>query len=80
MTALFFNPLQDGFADDPWPHLAEMRAAEPVHPLAIGGYSLFRYDDVFTVLRDPSLSVDDANADFGELSRGELVGGTSEFE
>lgn len=80
MTALFFDPLQDGFADDPWPHLAEMRAAEPVHPLAIGGFSLFRYDDVFTVLRDPSLSVDDANADFGELSRGELVGGTAEFE
>ena len=38
MTDLFFNPLQEGFADDPWPHLAEMRAAEPVHPLAIGGF------------------------------------------
>ena len=27
--------------------------AEPVHPLVIGGFSLFRYDDVFSVLRDP---------------------------
>jgi cytochrome P450 len=80
MTGLFFNPLQDGFAEDPWPHLAEMRATEPVHPLVIGGFSLFRYDDVFTVLRDPSLSVDDANADFGEMSRGELLEGLAEFE
>ena len=80
MTELFFNPLQDGFAENPWPHLAEMRAADPVHPLVIGGYSLFRYDDVFTVLRDPLLSVDDANADFGELSRGELMEGMAEFD
>jgi cytochrome P450 len=80
MTGLFFNPLQDGFAEDPWPHLAEMRAAEPVHPLVIGGFSLFRYDDVFSVLRDPSLSVDDANADFGEMSRGDLLEGLQEFE
>lgn len=80
MTALFFDPLQDGFAENPWPHLAEMRDAEPVHPLVIGGFSLFRYDDVFTVLRDPSLSVDDANADFGELSRGEFLEGMDEFD
>lgn len=80
MTALFFDPLQDGFAENPWPHLAEMRDAEPVHPLVIGGFSLFRYDDVFTVLRDPSLSVDDANADFGELSRGEFLDGMDEFD
>ena len=80
MTGLFFNPLQDGFAEDPWPHLAEMRMAEPVHPLVIGGFSLFRYDDVFSVLRDPSLSVDDANADFGEMSRGDLLDGLEEFE
>ena len=80
MTALFFDPLQEGFAENPWPHLAEMRDAEPVHPLLIGGYSLFRYDDVFTVLRDPSLSVDDANADFGELSRGEFLEGMDEFD
>ncbi|MEZ5244487.1 MAG: cytochrome P450 [Acidimicrobiales bacterium] len=80
MTGPIFNPFHDGFAEDPWPHLAEMRAADPVHPLVIGGFSLFRYDDVFTVLRDPSLSVDDANADFGEMSRGDLREGLAEFE
>lgn len=77
---LFFNPLQDGFADDPWVHLAEMREQDPVHPLLIGGWSLFRYDDVFTVLRDPELSVDDANADFGDMARGELMELFDEFE
>ena len=70
---IFFNPLQDGFVENPWVHLAEMREKEPVHPLIIGGWSLFRYDDVSSVLRDSSLSVDDRNADFGELSRGDLM-------
>jgi cytochrome P450 len=73
MTDPFFNPLQDGYTENPWVHLAEMREQEPVHPLVVGGFALFRYDDVFTVLRDPSLSVDDDNADFGELDRGVLV-------
>jgi cytochrome P450 len=80
MTALFFNPLQEGFAEDPWTHLAEMREAEPVHPMLIGGYSLFRYDDVFAVLRDPSLSVDDSDVDFGDLARGQDLEGQEEFE
>jgi len=80
MTALFFNPLQEGFAEDPWTHLAEMREAEPVHPMVIGGYSLFRYDDVFAVLRDPSLSVDDSEVDFGDLARGQDLEGQEEFE
>ncbi len=70
---LFLNPLQDGFMENPWPHLAEMREREPVHPILIGGWALFRYDDVFSVLRDPALSVEDRNADFGDLSRGDLL-------
>jgi len=78
MTALFFNPLQDGFAEDPWIHLAEMREHEPVHAVLIGGYALFRYDDVFAVLRDPSLSVDDANADLDERTQSELLAGLEE--
>jgi cytochrome P450 len=77
---LFLNPLQEGFMENPWIHLAEMREREPVHPLVVGGWSLFRYDDVFAVLRDPSLSVEDRNADFGELSRGSLMEEFGEFE
>ena len=77
---LFLNPLQDGFTENPWVHLAEMREHEPVHPLIVGGWSLFRYDDVFRILRDPSLSVEDRNADFDELSRGDLLAEFGELE
>ncbi|MEM7139998.1 MAG: cytochrome P450 [Actinomycetota bacterium] len=77
MAAVFFNPLQEGYADDPWSHFAEMREADPVHALLTGGYALFRYDDVFTLLRDPEMSVDDRNADLTALDRGELL---AEFE
>ncbi len=82
MTAVFFNPLQDGYADDPWSHFSEMREHEPVHQLAIGGYSLFRYDDVFALLRDPELSVDDRNIDLDD-ERAQLMaefGEQMEFE
>lgn len=72
---MFFNPLQEGFTEDPWVHFAEMREVDPVHAVLTGGYLLFRYDDVFEVLRDPELSVDEANAEYGEMSRGELMAG-----
>jgi len=66
---VFFNPLQEGYLDDPWPHLAEIRTHDPVHHLLTGQWALFRYDDVFTLLRDPTLSVDDDNVDMGQLER-----------
>jgi len=66
------NPLQEGYLDDPWPHLAEIRDQDPVHHLLTGQWGLFRYDDVFTLLRDPHLSVDDVNADMDELQRSAL--------
>ncbi len=70
---VFFNPLEPGYIEHPWPHLAELRAADPVHHLLTGQWGLFRYDDVFTILRDPDLSVDDANADLTELDRAALI-------
>lgn len=68
----FFNPLQEGYLDDPWPHLAEIRDQDPVHHLLTGQWGLFRYDDVFTLLRDPNLSVDDKNVDMDALERAAL--------
>ncbi|MDH3293891.1 MAG: cytochrome P450 [Acidimicrobiia bacterium] len=59
--AVIFNPLQAGYSDDPFPHLAEMRRLDPVHASPIGRWMLFRYDDVFRLLRDRDLSVDDRN-------------------
>lgn len=60
--ALFFNPLQDGYMEDPYTHMAEIRDADPAH-LIIDRWGLFRYDDCFRLLRDASLSVDDNKSD-----------------
>ena len=60
---VFFNPLDPGYVADPFPHLAELRRHDPVHHTLAGPWALFRYDDVFRLLRDPELSVDDSNAD-----------------
>ena len=34
---VFFNPLEPGYIENPWPHLAEVRAADPVHHLPLVG-------------------------------------------
>lgn len=70
---VFFNPLEPGYIEHPWPHLAEVRAADPVHQLLTGQWGLFRYEDVFAILRDPDLSVDDRNADLSVLQRADLI-------
>jgi cytochrome P450 len=70
---MFFNPLEPGYIENPWPHLAEIRAADPVHHLLTGQWGLFRYEDVFAVLRDRDLSVDDRNADLSVLQRSEYI-------
>ncbi len=69
MTAVepvFFNPLAEGYIENPYPHLKAIRDAEPVHYTLVGRWALFGYDDVFRLLRDPALSVDDAKADFSD--------------
>jgi cytochrome P450 len=58
---LFFNPLEEGYVANPWPHFADLRAHEPVHHSILANWFLFRYQDVSALLRDPTLSVDDAN-------------------
>jgi Cytochrome P450 len=57
-----FNPFDPDFAANPYPRFAELRALDPVHETPIGLWMLFGYDDVLRVLRDQSLSVEDANA------------------
>jgi cytochrome P450 len=61
-TVVAYNPFEPGFAEDPYPQYAVMREAEPVHESPFGIWILFRYDDVLRFLRDPTLSVEDANA------------------
>ncbi len=76
-----FNPFVPGYAEDPYPHYAELREQDPVHRSLLGSWVLTRYDDVVRILRDPSLSVEIANATqvvdpeiaavFGERERGQ---------
>lgn len=56
---IMFNPLEPGYTDDPYPHLADMRRLDPVHHSIIDNWMLFNYDDCFQLLRDPGMSVDD---------------------
>lgn len=61
-STVSYNPFQPGFAEDPYPHYQEMRRADPVHQSPMGVWVLFRHQDVFRLLRDPTLSVEDRNA------------------
>jgi cytochrome P450 len=58
-----FNPFDPEFAANPYPALAHFREQDPVHETPIGLWMLFAYDDVLRVLRDPTLSVEDRNAE-----------------
>ncbi len=81
-----YNPLDPAYMADPYPHFAEMRAGDPVHLSLIDLWVLFDYDDVFRLLRDPAMSVDDDNievrdeeryAELVEAAGGELERSTS---
>lgn len=65
----FFNPLEPDYVADPYPHLAEMRTHDPVHLTLVNQWVLFRYADAFRLLRDPNLSVDDANIEIHDDDR-----------
>ena len=62
VQSVFFNPLQEGYLENPWPHFAELRDGDPVHESLLTNWFLFRYADVSSLLRDPGLSVDDEKA------------------
>lgn len=52
------NPFEPGYFDNPYAQYAAVREQDPVHLSPIGVLVLFRYEDVYRVLRDPSLSVE----------------------
>jgi cytochrome P450 len=64
-----FNPFEPGFTDDPYPQWRALREEDPVHQSPLGIWLLLRYDDALHFLRDPSLSVEDANANPGPLDQ-----------
>jgi cytochrome P450 len=58
---VMFNPLSDGFMEDPHPHYAEVRRHAPVHEHPGGFWMVSRYEDVEALLRE-DLSVDKRKA------------------
>jgi len=56
---VMYNPFEPGFDADPYAQYARLRAEDPVHQTVLGPVVLTRYADVFAVLRDASLSVED---------------------
>lgn len=65
---LFFNPLKEGYFDDPYAHYAELREHDPVHMSPMGMPVCFAFDDIRAVLLDNTLSMD--------LDRVQAAGGT----
>lgn len=68
-SELFFNPLEAGYVEDPYPHLAEMREHDPVHLTLVNQWVVFRYDDAFRLLRDPNTSVNDSSIEVHDDER-----------
>ena len=66
---VLFNPLEPGYVQDPYTQFAALRDHEPVHHTLVGPWAVFRYEDVFALLRDATLSVDDANLRMEESER-----------
>lgn len=58
---VMFNPLSEGFMEDPHPHYAEVRRHAPVHEHPGGFWMVSRYEDVEALLR-ADLSVDKRKA------------------
>jgi cytochrome P450 len=58
-TGLQLTELDEAFARDPYPVLAEVRSREPVHyDSVIKRWILTRFDDIDAVLRDRTMAVD----------------------
>jgi cytochrome P450 len=55
---VMLNPFEPGFFDNPYEQYAQLREHDPVHFSPLEVWVLFRYDDCFQLLRDPSTSVD----------------------
>jgi cytochrome P450 len=56
-----FDPFAPGFTDDPYPHYAAVRAQTRIYRHPYGFWLLTGYDEVSWLLREPGLSVEDAN-------------------
>ena len=68
-TTVAFNPFEPGYIEHPYAQFAALRAHDPVHRTPFESVFVSRYDDVFTLLRDNTLSADSDNAARGMLDQ-----------
>jgi cytochrome P450 len=61
-TGNVFNPFEPGFAENPYPQYAAIRAEGRVQRTVFESLVLSHYQDVFALLRQPGTSVDERNA------------------
>jgi cytochrome P450 len=54
---ILFNPLQEGYFDDPYAHYADLREHDPVHQSMAGLPICFAYNDIRQVLIDGTTSM-----------------------
>jgi cytochrome P450 len=72
-----YSPVAEPVVDDPFPSYAALRAACPVHrgdEMAVPLYSVSRYDDVVSALREPTLwsNRHGPGIGFSDQSRGDM--------
>jgi cytochrome P450 len=69
-----FDPLEEGFVDWPYDQYRRLRADDPVHySELLHGWVLTRYDDVRSVLRDPTVSSEIDNATPTPITQSEIT-------
>ena len=69
-----FDPLAEGFVDNPYEQYAQLRAHDPVqYSKLLYGWVVTRYEDVGKLLRDPSISSSIHNATPTPLTEMELA-------
>lgn len=57
-TRVLFNPLEEGYFDDPYGQYAELRDKDPVHLSPMGMPICFGFGDIRRVLTDTTMSMD----------------------
>jgi cytochrome P450 len=68
-TQIAYNPFEPGFVEDPYSRYATMRDADPIHRTPLEFWVLFKYEDILRFLKDPSLSVEERNANPSEFDK-----------
>ena len=58
---MFLDPFAPGFFDDPYAQYRRLREQAPIHQSPLGPWTVLHYDACSRLLRDPSLSVEEAN-------------------